>query len=511
MGFSGLMGFAGGAAHSAEQVADRTLVRMDAEGVAKEKEAAQIRLEQRVNEQEKLIHTRTRSEKVEDTATDLKAKHVEEQYIFDKSVDPTRTSAAIENQNMKTSGLMTGQQATAKNESEVNKNNANAEHSRAEAKKALAEIGNGGRKPLTESEIAAQVAVSEKALRIAYNIGTDPVTGQYTGKAEDIKGYLTAFAKAERAVRSGESLPAAYVERLFSGTETEKSTAKASSDERAQHGIDNLNKNKSTFRFKDYTREEFDALPKEEQDKAINQGKTPDTPDSKTLHKAVKDGEITKQKPPLKSEIPDGTEKIVDSVVYRWDKKTSQFIEKGALSEPVKAKGLMPTGNPAPSNSSSGMTEKGNIDLYNRPVVKNDNGSISTVDSISANFDGVEVLIPRVVGDKVVSDTEAIAEYKKTGKHLGKFSSVEAANKYAQQLHEDQAKLYPNPGTQKTADEIDDDISKAVIGLSSSAVTHEDRIAGIKELMQYPQFVRRHPDLVNYYKDSLRSTKKGSR
>jgi hypothetical protein len=91
--------------------------------------------------------------------------------------------------------------------------------------------------------------------------------------------------------------------------------------------------------------------------------------------------------------------------------------------------------------TTTGATEVGNIDLTNRPRVQNADGTISTVRSKSFNIDGKEVLLPTISDDgKVLSDKEAVDLYKKTGKHLGKFNSVEAANKYAQQLHEQQAK-----------------------------------------------------------------------
>jgi len=87
---------------------------------------------------------------------------------------------------------------------------------------------------------------------------------------------------------------------------------------------------------------------------------------------------------------------------------------------------------------------KGNIDIYNRPTVKNSDGSISTIRSISFNEDNKEILIPTVISNKIVSDKEAIDYYHKTGEYLGKFDTIKEANKYAEELHIQQQKLYNN-------------------------------------------------------------------
>ena len=89
-----------------------------------------------------------------------------------------------------------------------------------------------------------------------------------------------------------------------------------------------------------------------------------------------------------------------------------------------------------------GTIAQGNIDLKKRPKVKNKDGSISTVRSMSFNQDGQEVLIPTVVGNQVVEPRQAIQHYLQTGEHLGKFTDPFFADKYAQKLHEEQAKFY---------------------------------------------------------------------
>jgi hypothetical protein len=91
-----------------------------------------------------------------------------------------------------------------------------------------------------------------------------------------------------------------------------------------------------------------------------------------------------------------------------------------------------------------GLLAPGNIDLWDRPVVTNPDGSISTVRSASFNVDGSEVLVPTVAhdGSGLLSDRAALDQYYSSGKHLGVFDSPTAADSYAKRLHELQAEQY---------------------------------------------------------------------
>ena len=89
----------------------------------------------------------------------------------------------------------------------------------------------------------------------------------------------------------------------------------------------------------------------------------------------------------------------------------------------------------------------GNVDLTNRPQYQNEDGSISTVDSVSFNIDGKEVLLPTVwIKDgnpyHSYNDAEILQHYYDTGEYLGKFNTPEEADEYAQKLHESQNQYY---------------------------------------------------------------------
>jgi hypothetical protein len=93
-----------------------------------------------------------------------------------------------------------------------------------------------------------------------------------------------------------------------------------------------------------------------------------------------------------------------------------------------------------------GLRVQGNIDTRNLPQVPNADGSVSTVRSMSFQDDqGREVLVPTVNDGRVMSDDEAVAEYQRTGRHLGMFDTPENATSFAQRLHEDQARRISQP------------------------------------------------------------------
>jgi hypothetical protein len=108
-----------------------------------------------------------------------------------------------------------------------------------------------------------------------------------------------------------------------------------------------------------------------------------------------------------------------------------------------------------------GLIEAGNLDIRNRPIVENADGTHSSEYSISIGDDkGREVLIPTVVNGKFLTPNgkkppegsaaekqmfrRAEDHYHETGEHLGIFDSPDDADAYAQILHS-----RPQPGVKQ--------------------------------------------------------------
>lgn len=88
------------------------------------------------------------------------------------------------------------------------------------------------------------------------------------------------------------------------------------------------------------------------------------------------------------------------------------------------------------NNGSAGVEGyNGNIDLSNRPVIHNQDGTVSTERSFSIGTDQGEVLLPQVVNGKILDRKDAIEHYRKTGEHLGVYPDVATANDVAERVH----------------------------------------------------------------------------
>lgn len=161
---------------------------------------------------------------------------------------------------------------------------------------------------------------------------------------------------------------------------------------------------------------------------------------------------------------PDPNAPVVTPVDVTPPQKATPLPEGGAVPAPAPAPAQ--DGPQATSQGPKGMIAPGNIDLTKRPVVKNQDGSISTVRSMSVNIDGKEVLIPTVSNDgRIMSDQEAIDTYKRTGQHLGMFSTPDDATAYAQTLHNQQDAMYSKQPAQTEAAAASAPVPLAAAGL----------------------------------------------
>jgi hypothetical protein len=137
-------------------------------------------------------------------------------------------------------------------------------------------------------------------------------------------------------------------------------------------------------------------------------------------------------------------EKAVDKEDVSGRRIDPNLLFAGAGGIPAGLSGRMMRNENTVEGPDGPIQVLGNIDLNNRKVVHNDDGSISTERSLSF-FDedtGKEILIPTVIDGRIVDDDTAIDHYYETGEYLGMFDTPEEADEYAEMLHNRQDWYY---------------------------------------------------------------------
>ena len=133
-----------------------------------------------------------------------------------------------------------------------------------------------------------------------------------------------------------------------------------------------------------------------------------------------------------------------------------------------------------------GQYGKGNIDLYNRPLVDNGDGTYSTLLSMSFYDEkttsptyGKEVLIPTIVKGAVLSESAAKTYYYNNEEFLGIFNNPEEATLYAEILHIQQEVLYAKVPTDMDETATVIQMQQKIIPAQQSKVDNLLKQAGI--------------------------------
>ncbi len=127
------------------------------------------------------------------------------------------------------------------------------------------------------------------------------------------------------------------------------------------------------------------------------------------------------QKEVLEYRFPKSAEKILNRTAKPWTVDMPIYPTGGQISAAGLPATLYPSSGPTPLVA-------GNITLTARPLVKNANGSISTLLSSYFNDGANEVVYTPVINGRIYSDADARQYYLTTGKHLGKFASGNTAD-----------------------------------------------------------------------------------
>lgn len=170
----------------------------------------------------------------------------------------------------------------------------------------------------------------------------------------------------------------------------------------------------------------------------------------------------------------------------------------------------------------NGMLQQGNIDVNHRPVVNNEDGSQSTIFSMTVpTGDGKWALIPSIANGKFLTpngkipdrnnkaamqqlEDAATAQYKKTGQHLGIFNSADAADGFAEKTHSyaptgGKEQVFLPPGTESAPPAIagNFDPNSSYASAEAQAPTKPWYQRGWEDLWKSPAQVKKEVPQVN--------------
>lgn len=141
-----------------------------------------------------------------------------------------------------------------------------------------------------------------------------------------------------------------------------------------------------------------------------------------------------KNTPEIKAELIRAMVKFENGAVPRTIDQIEEII-RGNTVKPVSSSRELPA-------NASGFEYTGNYDLGDRQVVQNPDGTISTEYSIVIEEDGEYIVIPTVIGGRIVPEEEAVEFYHRTGLNHGKYKSEKEAVKASKEISKIQAKRY---------------------------------------------------------------------
>jgi hypothetical protein len=137
------------------------------------------------------------------------------------------------------------------------------------------------------------------------------------------------------------------------------------------------------------------------------------------------------------------------------DPRQAQVVNDDYVDQPAANTYAKPPRLFDPDGRTRWGLKRGNIDLNDRPVVNNPDGSVSTVRSASSEIGGNEVLYPTVAAPdegtfgtsasqnpRIISGADAADMAERTGRNLGTFRTWQQADQYAEALHKMQEKRY---------------------------------------------------------------------